>query len=43
VRAAPDAAAAEAPVQALLGRVIVETLEHLYPETAARALARAAM
>jgi hypothetical protein len=43
VRAAPDAAGASAPVQALLGRVIVETLEHLYPETAARALARAAM
>jgi len=42
VRAAPDAAAA-APVQALLGRVVVETLGHLYPETAARALARAAM
>jgi hypothetical protein len=42
-RAAPDAAAAAAPVQALLGRVIVETLEHLYPETAARALARADM
>ncbi|KQV28969.1 GTPase domain-containing protein [Massilia sp. Root335] len=43
VRAAPDAAAASAAVQALLGRVIVETLEHLYPETAARALARADM
>lgn len=43
VRAAADAAAAAAPVQALLGRVIVETLEHLYPETAARALARADM
>jgi hypothetical protein len=43
VRAAPDTAGAAAPVQALLGRVIVETLEHLYPETAARALARAAM
>jgi hypothetical protein len=43
VRAAPDAAGAAAPVQALLGRVTVETLEHLYPETAARALARAAM
>ncbi len=43
VRAAPDAPAAAAPVQALLGRVVVETLEHLYPETAARALARAAM
>jgi hypothetical protein len=43
VRAAPDAAAATAPVQTLLGRVIVETLERLYPETAARALARADM
>jgi len=43
VRAAPDAPAAAAPVQALLGRVVVATLEHLYPETAARALARAAM
>jgi hypothetical protein len=43
VRAAPDAAAAAAAVQALLGRVTAETLEHLYPETAARALARAAM
>ncbi|WP_322405559.1 GTPase domain-containing protein [Massilia luteola] len=43
VRAAADAAAAAAAVQALLGRVIVETLEHLYPETAARALARADM
>jgi hypothetical protein len=43
VRAAPDAAAAAVPVQTLLGRVIVETLEHLYPETAARALARVAM
>jgi hypothetical protein len=43
VRAAPDLAAATAPVQALLGRVIAETLEHLYPETAARALARADM
>ena len=42
-RAAPDAAAAAAPVQALLGRVTVETLEGLYPETAARALARAEM
>ncbi|MBW8897974.1 MAG: DUF3482 domain-containing protein, partial [Massilia sp.] len=42
-RIAPDAPAAAAPVQALLGRVIVETFEHLYPETAARALARAAM
>jgi hypothetical protein len=42
-RAAPDAAAAAAPVQALLGRVTVETLERLYPETAARALARADM
>jgi hypothetical protein len=43
VRAAPDAPAVAAPVQALLGRVVVETLEHLYPETAARALAHAAM
>jgi hypothetical protein len=43
VRAAPDAAAAAAPVQALLGRVSAETLEHLYPQTAARALARAEM
>jgi hypothetical protein len=43
VRAAPDEAAAAAPVQALLGRVTAQTLEHLYPETAARALARAEM
>jgi hypothetical protein len=43
VRAASDAAAASMPVQALLGRVTVETLEHLYPDTAARALARADM
>ena len=43
VRAAPDAAAAAAPVQALLGRVTAETLEHLYPEAATRALARADM
>jgi len=42
-RTAPDAAAAAAPVQALLGRVTVETLEGLYPETAARALARTDM
>ncbi|PQO87683.1 DUF3482 domain-containing protein [Massilia phosphatilytica] len=43
VRAAPDDAGAAAAVQALLGRVMAETLEHLYPETAARALARADM
>ncbi|WP_413672648.1 DUF3482 domain-containing protein [Massilia cellulosiltytica] len=43
VRVAPDAAAAAAPVHALLGRVMAETLEHLYPEAAARALARADM
>jgi hypothetical protein len=43
VRAAPDAAAAAAQVEALLGRMTAETLEHLYPETAARALARADM
>ena len=43
VRAAPDAAAAAVPVQALLGPVTVETLERLYPDTAARALARASM
>jgi hypothetical protein len=41
VRSAPDAAAAAKAVQALLGQVTVETLERLYPETAARALARA--
>ncbi|WP_296944091.1 DUF3482 domain-containing protein [uncultured Massilia sp.] len=42
-RAAPDEDAAAQPVQALLGQVTVETLERLYPETAARALARAAV
>ncbi|QJE00141.1 GTPase domain-containing protein [Massilia forsythiae] len=40
-RAAPDAAAAAGPLQALLGQVTVETLERLYPDAAARALARA--
>jgi hypothetical protein len=43
VRGAPDEAAAAAPVQALLGQVMGQTLAHLYPETAARALARADM
>ena len=41
--AVPLATSAAAPVQALLGRVTAETLEHLYPEAAARALARADM
>jgi hypothetical protein len=43
VRAAPDEAAAATAAQALLGQVTVETLERLYPDTAARALARARM
>jgi hypothetical protein len=41
VRAAPDDGAAAQAVQALLGQVTVETLERLYPDTAARALSRA--
>jgi hypothetical protein len=41
VRSAPDKAAAEPAVEALLGTVIADTLERLYPGTAARALARA--
>jgi hypothetical protein len=43
VRAAPDDAAAAGPVQLLLGQVTVATLERLYPDTAARALARASL
>jgi hypothetical protein len=43
VREAPDAQAAAQPVQALLGQVTIETLERLYPDTAARALRRARM
>jgi hypothetical protein len=41
VREAPDAATAATRIQALVGQVTVETLERLYPDTAARALARA--
>lgn len=40
-REAPDAAAAATRIQALVGQVTVETLERLYPDHAARALARA--
>jgi len=41
VRMAPDDTAAAGPLQALLGQVTVDTLERLYPNTAARALSRA--
>jgi hypothetical protein len=43
VRAAPDAAAAAAQVAALLGRVMAETLEHLFRVAAPGARARAEM
>jgi hypothetical protein len=42
-RAAPDAAGAARQIDALLGAVTADTLERLYPQTAARALARAAL